>query len=398
MTAAKTARRWILTFALAGLVVLAIVGLRPAPSPVETARVATGPLRATVSEEGKTRIKQRYVVSSPVSGQLRRIPFKPGAAVEVGVTVVAVIDPLPASPLDERNRALAEARRDSARILLEKSRTTQELARNELRRIEQMFAAKTVSPQDLESAQMRETAAARDVAAAEGTLRQAETELASFGGSGPRRTANDTAAAPSSAPIEVKATATGVVLHVFQESERAVMQGTPLLEIGDPADLEVIVEMLSRDGAAIAPGAAVALEQWGGPVPLQGKVRLVEPAAFTKISALGVEEQRVLVVVDITTPLAQRRSLGDNFRVEARVITWESDRVLKLPSSGLFRQGQDWAAYVVRDGRAHLVPVHAGRSSGAEIQITGGLQEGDEVILYPGDRIKDGQRVKPTRV
>lgn len=389
--ALKKKRRWPLYLILLVLVTLALLGLRPDPALVETARVAAGPLRATVSEEGKTRIKQRYVVSSPVSGQLRRIPFKPGAEVQANVTVVAVIDPLPASPLDERNRALAEARRDAARSLLEKSRTSQELARNELRRIDQMFAAKTVSPQDLESAQMRENAAARDVASAEGALRQAEAELLGYG---PAQLNPET----PRIPIEVKANATGRVLHVFQESARAVMQGTPLLEIGDPADLEVVVEMLSRDGAAIAPGASVILEQWGGPEPLQGRVRLVEPAAFTKISALGVEEQRVYVVVDITTPLEQRQSLGDNFRVEARVVTWESDHVLKLPSSGLFRQGQDWAAFVVRSGKAALVPVKVGRSSGAELQVVDGLKEGDEVILYPGDRIKDGQRVKPTKV
>jgi len=383
----KTARRWLLYLALVGLPVLAFLGLRPPPTPVETARVAVGPLRATVSEEGKTRIQQRYVVSAPVSGQLRRIPFKPGAAVEAGVTTVAVIDPLPASPLDERNRALAEARRDSSRILLEKSRTSHELARNELRRIEQMYNAKTMSQQDLESAQMRETAAARDVAAAEGAVRAAEAELAVTGNE-----------PTPPAPVEVKANASGLVLHVFQESTRAVAQGTPLLEIGDPTDLEVVVEMLSRDGAAIAPGAPVVLEQWGGPAPLDGKVRLVEPAAFTKISALGVEEQRVYVVVDITTPLDQRRTLGDNFRVEARVITWESPNALKVPVSGLFRQGDNWAAYVVRGGAAKLVPVKAGRVSGPEIQVVDGLQEGDEVILYPGDRIKDGQRVKPAKV
>ncbi|MES1168689.1 MAG: efflux RND transporter periplasmic adaptor subunit [Oleiharenicola lentus] len=383
----KTTRRWLLYLVLAGLLVLAFLGLRAPPTPVETARVTVGPLRATVSEEGKTRIKQRYVVSAPVSGQLRRIPFKPGAQVEAGVTTVAVIDPLPASPLDERNRALAEARRASSTVLLEKSRTTYELARNELHRIEQMYAVKTVSPQDLESAQMRETAAAREVAAAEGAVRQAEAELAVTGNP-----------EVSPAPVEVKANASGLVLHVFQESTRAVAQGTPLLEIGDPTDLEVVIEMLSRDGAAIAAGAPVVLEQWGGPGPLDGRVRLVEPAAFTKISALGVEEQRVYVVVDITTPLEQRRSLGDNFRVEARVVTWESPNALKLPSSGLFRQGSNWAAYIVRDGRAALVPVKAGRSSGAEIQVVDGLKEGDEVILYPGDRIKDGQRVKPAKV
>jgi HlyD family secretion protein len=380
--------RWIPYALGAGLLALIAVGLRPQPVPVETAPVAAGPLRATVSEEGKTRIKQRYVVAAPVSGQLRRIAFKPGAEVEAGVTIVAVIDPLPASPLDERNRALAEARRDSTRLVLEKSRTSHELARNELRRIEQMFNAGTISPQELESAKMRETAAARDVAAAEGALKQVEAELAVTGLAG----------ASASAPVEVRANASGRILHVFQESARAVAQGTPLLEIGDPADLEVVVEMLSRDGAAIAAGAPVSLEQWGGPAALAGRVRLVEPAAFTKYSALGVEEQRVNVVVDITSPREAWTSLGDNFRVEARVITWESDRVLKVPVSGLFRQGNAWAAYVVRGGRAVLVPVQAGKSGGGEIQIESGLAEGDEIILYPGDRIKDGQRVKPTKV
>ena len=385
----KRPRRWLPSVIVALIIALIALGLRPQPSPVETALASTGPLRATVGEEGKTRIRQRYVVSAPVSGQLRRISFKPGATAEAGVTVVAIIDPLAASPLDARNRALAEARRASAASLLEKSRTTHELAKSELRRIEQMFEAKTVSPQDRESAQMRENAAAREVAAAEGALHQVEAELADVAPA-------EAAAQPD--PVEVKATATGSILHVFQESSRAVTQGTPLLEIGDPTDLEVVVEMLSRDGAALTAGARVELEQWGGAAPLEGKVRLVEPAAFTKISALGVEEQRVNVVVDLTTPIEQRRALGDNFRVEARVVIWESDRVLKVPSSGLFRRATDWAAFVVRDGRAQLVPVKAGRSSGTEIQVREGLQEGDEVILYPGDRVKDGQRVQPMKV
>lgn len=384
--AGKRTRRWLPYAGLAVLIVLLALGLRPQPVPVETALAASGPLRATVSEEGKTRIRQRYVVSAPVSGQLRRIPYKPGAEIVAGETVVAVIDPLAASPLDARNRALAVARRDAATSLLEKNRTSHELARNELRRIEQMFALKTVSPQDLESAQMRETAAAREVAAAEGSLRQAEAELA------------ESSDAPPPLPVEVKAHVSGRVLHVYQESSRAVAQGTPLVEIGDPTDLEVVVEMLSRDGAAIAPGALVEFEQWGGATPLKGRVRLIEPAAFTKISALGVEEQRVNVVADIVTPVEQRRSLGDNFRVEARVIVWESDHVLVVPASALFRRGNEWAAYVVRGGRAVLVPVKAGRTSGVETQVIDGLKEQDEVILYPGDRVKDGQRVRPIKV
>ena len=385
----KRQRRWLPYLIVAVVAALVAVGLRPQPSPVETAPATTGPLRATVSEEGKTRIRQRYVVSAPVSGQLRRIPFKPGATVEAGATVVAIIEPMAASPLDARSRALAEARRASTMVLLERSHTTHELAKSELRRVEQMFAAKTLSPQDLESAQMRENAAAREVAAAEGALREVEAQLAEG------TPANSVAL---SDPVEVKATASGSILHVFQESSRAVEQGTPLLEIGDPTDLEVVLEMLSRDGASLLPGARVVLEQWGGAVPLEGKVRLVEPAAFTKISALGVEEQRVNVVVEITTLIEQRRTLGDNFRVEAHVVVWESDKVLKLPSSGLFRRANDWAAFIVRDGRAQLVPVKAGRSSGSEIQVEAGLKEGDEVILYPGDRVKDGQRVQPIKV
>ena len=377
--------RWLSYAAGAALLVLLAFGLRPRPAPVETARAAFGALRATVSEEGKTRIRQRYVVSSPVTGQLRRVLFKPGAEIAAG-NVVSVIEPMAASPLDPRSRALAEARRAAATAALDKSRSAYALALSELHRMERMFAEKTVSPQDLESVQMRETAAARDVIAAEGALRAAEAELAE--------------AVPGATPalVEVRAPVAGRVLHVFQESERPVTAGTALLDVGDPADLEVVIELLSRDGAAIAAGTAVELEQWGGPKPLQARVRLVEPAAFTKISALGVEEQRVNVVADITTPLAERASLGDNFRVEARVVVWESPRVLKVPVSALFRRGSSWAAYAVRNGRAALVPVSVGPSSGTETQVTEGLKEGDEVILYPGDRVADGQRVSPVKI
>ncbi len=378
--------RWLPYAGGAVLLVLLALGLRPRPAPVETARAVTGPLRATVSEEGKTRIRQRYVVSAPVTGQLRRVPFKPGAEIAAG-NVVAVIEPMAASPLDARSRALAEARRSAATAALVKSRTAHDLAVNELTRVQKMFTGGTVSPQDLDSAQLRETTAARDVIVAEGSLRAAEAELAS---------ADPTAVTP--AMVEVHAPVAGRVLHVFQESERPVTAGTPLLDVGDPADLEVVIELLSRDGAALAPGAKVELEQWGGPKPLDARVRLVEPAAFTKISALGVEEQRVNVVADITTPLAERQTLGDNFRVEARVVVWESGSVLKVPVSALFRRGSTWSAYVVHGDRAVLVPVSVGRSSGTETQVLEGLKEGNEVILYPGDRVSDGQRVKPVKL
>ena len=200
------------------------------------------------------------------------------------------------------------------------------------------------------------------------------------------------------APVEVTSPASGCILHVFEESTRVVGAGTPLLDVGNPADLEAVIEVLSRDGAAIAPGAKVELEQWGGGQPLEARVRLVEPAAFLKISALGVEEQRVNVVVDFVTPYEERRTLGDNFRVEARIVVWESDRTLKVPTGALFRRGQNWAAYVLTNGRAELRRVQAGRSSGSEMQILEGLKAAEEVILYPGDRVHDRQAVKPVQI
>lgn len=384
-------RRWIPYAGAVILVVLIAAGLWPKPVPVEIARASRGALRATVNEEGKTRIKQRYVVSAPVAGQLRRIPFKAGAEVKAGETV-AVIEPVSPVLLDARSRKTAEARRDSAAANLEKARAANRFASNELRRFEKLFAEKTISVEELETRQLRATSTANELAAAEGDLRQAEAELAEFA-AGTGAGSN-----PGHQPREILAPAGGRVLRVFEENARSVAGGTPLLEIGDPADLEVVVEVLSRDGAMIVPGAPVEFDQWGGAEPLLGRVRLVEPAAFTKVSALGVEEQRVNVVVDLVTPPEQRRNVGDNFRVDARIVVWEAQDTLKVPAGALFRQGEQWAAFVVTEGRARLRFVKAGRSSGTETQVLEGLKEGEEVILYPGSRVEDGQRVRAIRI
>ena len=389
---ARRPRRWIPYAGGVVLVGLITAGLWPRPVPVETAKVTLGTLRATVNEEGKTRIKQRYVVSAPVSGQLRRIPFKAGAEVRNNEAVVAIIDPVSPSMLDARARALAEARRDTALANLEKARTNHSFTVSELHRFEKLAAEKTVSVQELETAQMREASTAKEEAASASALRQAEAELAEFARN------DDPSTNSTRSPYEVRAPSTGRVLRVFEENSRVVTAGTPLLEIGDPADLEVVVEVLSRDGAAIPPGTKVELEQWGGGPPLIARVRLVEPAAFTKVSALGVEEQRVNVIADLVTPPEQRPGLGDNFRVEARIIVWETDRALKVPAGALFRRGDQWAAFVLANGRAELRPVKVGRSSGAETQVLEGLKEGELVILYPGSRIHEGQRVKPVTI
>jgi HlyD family secretion protein len=385
-------RRWLPYLGGVMLLALIVFGLWPQPVPVETAKVISGSLRSTVNEEGETRVKQRFIVSAPVTGQLRRVPFKPGAEVVAGETVLAIIDPAASSPLDPRTRSTAEARRDTAAANLEKARATHDFAMSELKRNQKLHAENTVSVQELETAQWREISAARDKSAAESALRQAEAELADFakvGGDGSNST---------SRPTEVKSPVTGRVLRVFEESSRTVTSGMPLLEVGDPADLEVVIEVLSRDGAAIPSGAKVELEHWGGSRPLEARVRLVEPAAFTKVSALGVEEQRVNVIADLVTPPALRANLGDNFRVEARIVTWETNQTLKAPSGALFRRGEQWEAFVLESGRARPRKVNVGRSSGSEMQILEGLKDGDEVIVYPGDRIRDGQRVRQIKI
>ena len=393
-------RRWLPYVGAVVLVGLIVAGLWPKPAPVETVKAATGYMRSTVNEEGKTRIKDRFTISAPVPGQLRRIPFKAGAEVVAGETVVAVIDPLVPTMLDARSRALAEARRDTAAANLERARAAQKFAASELKRFEALFADKTIAVQELEQVQWRETSAAKEMIAAEAALRQAEAELAEFlpnAGANASGSKNGSAVADNTAK-EVKAPVSGRVLRVIEESSRAVNTGAPLMEIGDPANLEVVVEVLSRDGAAIQPGTRVELEQWGGGEPLQARVRLVEPAAFTKVSALGVEEQRVNLIADIVTPVEKRAGLGDNFRVEARIVTWESDKVLKIASGAVFRRGDQYGVFAVRNGRADFQPITVGRSSGSETEVTKGLTEGEEVIIYPGDRIKDRDRVKPLHI
>ena len=374
---------------LAGLIT---AGLWPKPVAVETARAVVGPLRVAVSEEGKTRIKQRYLVSAPVTGFLRRIALKAGAEVRTGETDLAVIESVQPALLDARARTLAEARRDTASANLEKARAAHTFAASERHRFDKLFQGNTVSAQELETAQWHETAAAREETAAASALRQAEAELAEFfpASGGDTNTVRY--------PTEVKAPVNGRVLRVLEESARVVTAGTPLLEVGDPGDLEVVIQVLSRDGAALTPGTRVEMDQWGGAAPLLGQVRFVEPAAFTKVSALGVEEQRVNVVANLLTPPDQRPGVGDNFRVEARIIVWEQPQVLKLPAGALFRRGQDWGVFVLAEGRAYAKTVQVGRSNGTESQILEGLKDGDEVILYPGDRVHDGQRVRPIKI
>jgi HlyD family secretion protein len=384
------------------LVALVTVGLWPKPVPVEVGAVSRGQLVVTVDEEGMTRVKNRYVVSAPVAGQLRRIEWKPGAIVEAGKTVLAVMEAGGADILDVRTQAQAEARvrgaeaaREAASAQRERARAAAKMFNEDLARLKQLFTQKVLSAQEFDVAQMRATTATQDERAAEFGLQVAEFELQQARAVLTRGSPGNSAGAE---PLVITSPVSGRVLKVYQESARMVAGGMPLLEIGDPTDLEVRIEVLSRDGVAVQPGARVILEQWGGPEALTARVRLVEPSAFTKISALGVEEQRVYVIADFTDPLERRATLGDNFRVEARIVVWEAANVLRAPAGALFQRGNTWRAFVFENGRAQLREVKIGRSNGLETEIIEGLNEGDRVVVYPGDKVKVGARIEAISV
>jgi HlyD family secretion protein len=384
----RRARRWIPYTGALILAALITAGLWPKPSPVETGTATRGPLRSTVDEEGKTRIRQRYMVSAPVTGYLQRVPFKPGAAVEANSTILATLRPTPSTSLDPRSRATSEANLALAQANLEKARAANDYAQRELQRISQLVSQNTLPEQELDAATWRERDANQSVQSALAAIQQAKADLAEYE---PNPTGQ-------SSPTKILAPVSGQILRVFEESSRVVPAGTPILEIGDPLNLEAVIECLSRDAATMTPGMTVLLERWGGGSPLQGSLRHVEPAAFTKISALGVEEQRVNVIVDILTPPQDRPGVGDNFRVEARIVTWESENTLKIPAGALFRRGQQWTVFTIENGRATLRPVETGHSNGKETEIISGLSPNDTVILYPGERVQNHSRVRPVQI
>ncbi len=395
--APRTRRPWLPYAGVALLLALITAGLWPRALPVELAAVARGPLVTSVEDEGRTRVTQRYTIAAPVSGTLQRIPFKAGAPVVAGQTVLATLATGAPDLLDARALAQAEARLASA--LSTESQAAARLASTQasLRqanadrdRAAALAAQGVLSNQENELAATRALTAAQDERAATFALAVARHEVTQARATLARGL--DPAATPQS--LALTAPVSGFVLRVYEESSRPVLAGTPLLEIGDPTDLEVVVEVLSRDAVAIRPGAPVVLERWGGPAPLTARVRLVEPAAFTKISALGVEEQRVNVIADLTSPAAARPSLGDAYRVEARVITAELAKVLRAPAGALFQLNGRWHTYVADGSRARLREVTPGLSDGLLTEIVSGLAEGDRVIVYPPDTLADGKRIR----
>lgn len=380
------------------LVAAIAIGLWPRPIPVEAGRVTRGPLVVTVDEEGMTRVKHRYVITAPVAGQLQRIDWKAGAGLEAGKTVLAVLETSGADFLDARLQAQAEARVRSAEAASEAASAQHERAAAaaktfaaDLVRAKRLREENVISAQEFDGIQMRAATSAQEQRSAAFAGRVAEFELQQARALLMRGQPGGSRAEP----LVIVSPITGRILRVMQESTRVVAAGFPVMEVGDATDLELRIEVLSRDGVAIQPGARIMLEQWGGTEPLAAQVRLVEPSAFTKISALGVEEQRVYVIADFTDPIERRRNLGDNFRVEARIVVWENPRALQAPSGALFQRGGEWRTLVVAAGRAESRQVKIGRSNGVQTEILEGLHENEQVIVYPGDKVTDGTRVSP---
>ena len=377
------------------------IGFMPRAVPVDVAEVKRAPLTVTVEEEGKTRVTERYQVSAPVAGYVRRIGLDAGDAVKAG-QVLAVIEPARSVALDPRTRAQAQAQVSAARAALaaaeENARAAAaaaRLAQQERARAESLRQSNFVSAQALDAAI---TAEARARAAEQGAQHAAR--VARFDLAAARAAVASTARLQDGGAGEqvgVRAPLAAHVLKLLQESEGAVAAGQPLLEIGDPASLEVEVEVLSTHAVKIAPGSKVILDRWGGAEAVEGRVRVVEPSGFTKISALGVEEQRVRVIVDFASPREAWARLGDGYRVEARFVLWEGQGVLQLPTSALFRQGEGWAAFVIDGRRARMKQVEIGQRAGLVTEVVSGLAAGDRVVAHPDETIRDGGRVKPRR-
>jgi HlyD family secretion protein len=369
----------------------------PRPVPVETAAVAKGRFVATVNEDGKTRIRERYVVAAPLAGRLTRIELKVGDRVNADDTV-ATLAPSPAPFLDPRSRREAEERLGAAEASLERTKAVVERARaqagqakNDLARVRTLAERGASTVQALEHAELAMGVADRDLRAAEFQNHAAEHELDQARAL-LARYQNGAEGAPER--WNIKTPVSGVVLKVAQESETIAPPGAPIMEIGDPRDLEIVVDVLSTEAVEIRPGAEVEIENWGGPGVLSGRVRRIEPAAFTKISTLGVEEQRVNVLIDLVSPPERWRALGDAYRVEARITVFVQEDATIVPSGALFRRGEEWSVYVVDGGRAQSRPVTLLRRSGRMAAVASGVAAAERVIVYPSDRIAAGVRVE----
>ena len=387
----------------AAIVVLVVVGLLiafwPRALAVDLATVASGPMVLTVGDEGETRIVDVFVVSAPLTGQPRRIEAEPGDPVVASETIVAEIEPTEPDLLDPRTEAEAEAQLSAAvsgeslaRAEFEKAVAEQQFADSELKRARELARNGTISERDLEAAEraFKTSRAAIGVAQANMQVRKYELERARALLMSPVEMESRRALC---ACVSITSPVDGQVLRVLRESEGFVRAGEGLIEIGNPNRMEIIVDLLSIDAVKVRPGQHAYIENWGGDVPLRARVRLVEPFGFTKVSALGIEEQRVYVVLELDSPRDEWEQLGHGYQVDVRVILWEDSNALKVPLTALFRDGDDWALFVQENGRSQRRPVEVGYRTASEAQIISGLTDGEVIVVYPGEGVDDGVRI-----
>jgi HlyD family secretion protein len=390
----RVLKRSVYTLGGIGVVAAITVAWMPRPVPAEIATATRGPLRVTVDEDGQARVKDRYVVSAPLAGTVGRIARDPGDPIQQG-DVLARIAPVAPALLDVRARTTAQARlqqslaaQQQSQVQIDRAKTAFEGAREEAERQRQLVKRGAGVAAALDQAELAERRAAHELDATRFGARVSEYEVEMAraalermpGGGG------------GGAQLDVPSPINGRVLKVLHKSEGVVQPGTALVEVGDPDALEVAVDVLTSDAARIRAGAPVTLDRWGGP-DLEGRVRRIEPSAFTRLSALGVEEQRVNLLVDLTSPRSAWAALGDGYRVEAHIVVWDGSEVVRVPTSALFRAGDKWALFRVEGGRAKLTSVNIGHRTAREAEVISGVNAGDRVVAHPSDRITDGIRV-----
>jgi HlyD family secretion protein len=387
-----TDRRLLLSTVVIGSLIA--IALWPSAVTVDLAPVSRGPLVVTIDEEGRTRVRDRFVVAAPVTGRVLRIELEPGDRVARG-DVVARLQPESPPLLDARMRAEANAAVDNTQASLGHARAEEQRARaalaqaqRDLARTRRLTAAGVMTTQDLEAREADALVAEEAVNAAAFAVRAASAEVERA-----QARVGTSVSARGGGAVVVKSPADGVVLQRLRESESVVPAGEPLIEIGDPTQIEIVTDLLSTDAVRVRPGARAMIEQWGGETALAATVRRIEPAGFTKVSALGVEEQRVNVVLDFVDGGEECASLGDAYRVETRIVLWEAPNVLKVPTNALFRDNTQWAVYVVSGGRARRTIVEIGHQTAQEAEVLDGLSEGANVIVHPGDLVRDGARI-----
>jgi len=386
---------WSLPTAL--LVAVLVLAFRAEPERVDIAPVTRGPMTVSLDEEGETRVHDVFTVSAPIAGRLLRTPLHVGDRVAAGETVVACIEPADPSLLDPRARAEAEAAVHAAEAAARYARAEQEravaeedFAAAEVSRMRELHARGVVSRQAIDEAERAHRTASAALKASEEAIRMRDHELARTRAAllSPSDDAENTGSC-----LDLHSPVDGQVLAIREKSETVVPSGTPLLDLGDPAELEIVADYLSTEAVSLQPGQRAIIDGWGG-APLNAVVQRVEPSAFTKVSALGIEEQRVNVILDLVDPRDAWQALGHGYRVEVRVIVWEAEAVDVVPLTALFRRDDGWTVFVNEGGVARLRSVAVGHRSGLEVEVREGLAPGEQVIVDPSERIEDGPRVR----